>query len=114
MTGVADGDISANSTEAINGSQLYNVKNELTQNAFGLKDENGKEVIQDLGTTVSVIGDGNVKTNVITKGDGTKALEVSLGSDILVGKDGKDGKDGSIGVTGKDGASVVLNGKDGS
>ncbi|RAL19148.1 adhesin, partial [Glaesserella australis] len=114
ITGVADGDISATSTEAINGSQLYNVKNELTKNAFGLKDESGNAIVQDLGTTVSVVGDGNVKTNVITKGDGSKALEVSLGTDILVGKNGADGKDGSIGVTGKDGASVVLNGKDGS
>ncbi|EGP02408.1 hypothetical protein GEW_13566, partial [Pasteurella multocida subsp. gallicida str. Anand1_poultry] len=42
-----------------------------------------------------------------------KLLEVSLANEISLGKAGQDGVDGKVGVNGKDGASVVLNGKDG-
>ena len=50
-------------------------------------------------------------------GDNGANVAFALNDNITLGKDGKDGKDGvdgSIGVTGKDGASVVINGKDGS
>ena len=52
------------------------------------------------------------QTNDTTNGNAT--VEFSLSDNITAGKDGANGKDGSIGVTGKDGASVVINGKDGS
>ncbi|TCP91227.1 trimeric autotransporter adhesin [Cricetibacter osteomyelitidis] len=114
ITNVSDGEIAENSKDAINGSQLYKVKTELTTDAFGLKDQNGNEFKQSLGTTAQIVGNDNISTKVITKDDGSKALEVSLNDNIQIGKNGKDGKDGSIGVNGKDGASVTLNGKDGS
>ncbi|HHW7545899.1 TPA: YadA-like family protein [Mannheimia haemolytica] len=137
----AAGDVLNN---AVNVGDLKNTVTEVTTDAFGLKDENNKEFKQNLGTTAKIIGDGNVKTNVVEK-DGGHALEVSLANNITVGKDGepgkvgiagKDGKDaialdgkdgaitvgrpgddgidGTIGVNGKDGSAVVLNGKDGS
>ncbi|HDL5776911.1 TPA: YadA-like family protein [Mannheimia haemolytica] len=141
----AAGDVLNN---AVNVGDLKNTVTEtvteVTTDAFGLKDENNKEFKQNLGTTAKIIGDGNVKTNVVEK-DGGHALEVSLVNNITVGKDGepgkvgiagkdgkdaialdgkdgaitvgrpgKDGIDGTIGVNGKDGSAVVLNGKDGS
>ncbi|SUU38670.1 autotransporter adhesin [Actinobacillus seminis] len=84
ITNVANGDVNENSYDAVNGSQLYNARQELTQSGFGLKDEIGQEFKQALGTTAAIVGDGNVNTSVITKDDGSKALQVSLGNDITV------------------------------
>ncbi|MGX2956580.1 YadA-like family protein, partial [Ursidibacter arcticus] len=91
---------------------------------FGLKDQNGNEIKQDLNTAIAVVGKGpSLSTSVITDTDGAKKLQVALTNNVQVGekgepgqngKPGKDGIDGSVGVNGKDGSSVVLNGKDGS
>ncbi|MFP4669572.1 YadA-like family protein [Pasteurella multocida] len=88
-----------------------------TNGGFGLKDKEGNEFKQDLGTAAQITGDDNINTKVIDGKNGGKALEVSLADNITLGKPtegGVEGKDASITVTGKDGASVVLNGKDGT
>ncbi|AHG76429.1 autotransporter/adhesin [Mannheimia varigena USDA-ARS-USMARC-1296] len=104
----AAGDVLNN---AVNVGDLKNTVTEVTTDAFGLKDENNKEFKQNLGTTAKIIGDGNVKTNVVEK-DGGYALEVSLANNITVGKDGEPGK---VGIAGKDGKdAIALDGKDGA
>ncbi|AHG78830.1 autotransporter/adhesin [Mannheimia varigena USDA-ARS-USMARC-1388] len=104
----AAGDVLNN---AVNVGDLKNTVTEVTTDAFGLKDENNKEFKQNLGTTAKIIGDGNVKTNVVEK-DGGHALEVSLANNITVGKDGEPGK---VGIAGKDGKdAIALDGKDGA
>ena len=102
-----------NPNNAVNVSDLHNVLSGANGGGFGLKDQDGAEVKQDLGTTVKVKGDTNVYTKVVTDGSG-KALEVGLKDTVTLGKAGTDGKDGKIGVNGKDGSAVVINGKDGS
>lgn len=95
ITNVAKGDISANSTDAVNGSQLWDAM------------QGAKTHLTD-GKNTKVAGSGTendpYKVNV--------ADNLNLGAKD--GKDGKDGIDGSIGVNGKDGSAVVINGKDGS
>ncbi len=54
------------------------------QGGFGLADENGATVKQDLGGTIAVKGDGK---NIQTKVNGD-ALEVSLKKDVDLGTDG--------------------------
>ncbi|HED4470911.1 TPA: YadA-like family protein [Pasteurella multocida] len=88
-----------------------------TNGGFGLKDKDGAEFKQDLGTTAQITGDDNINTKVVDGKNGGKALEVSLADNITLGKPtegGVEGKDASVTVAGKDGASVALNGKDGS
>ncbi|AKD37586.1 hypothetical protein I926_01280 [Pasteurella multocida subsp. multocida OH4807] len=109
----ADGDVLKN---GVNVGDLKNAITDITSatnGGFGLKDKAGVEFKQDLGTTAQITGDKNINTKVIDV-TGGKALEVSLADEISLGKAGADGVDGKLGVAGKDGASVVLNGKDGS
>ncbi|HED4413608.1 TPA: YadA-like family protein [Pasteurella multocida] len=106
-----------------NGVNVGDLKDAITNitsaanGGFGLKDKDGAEFKQDLGTTAQITGDDNINTKVVDGKNGGKALEVSLADNITLGKPtegGVEGKDASITVTGKDGASVVLNGKDGT
>ena len=81
---------------------------------FGLTDDSGTAVKQDLGKTIQVAGDGNVTT---TAADGK--LTVGLSNTIALGEkaseDGStEGADSSITVNGKDGSAVAINGADGS
>ena len=79
--------------------------------AFGLTDDSGTAVTQDLGENIKIAGDGNITTTADSDG---KTLTVGLSNELSVGKTGTDGADGKIGVNGKDGSSVVINGADGS
>ncbi|WP_018651253.1 YadA-like family protein [Actinobacillus capsulatus] len=120
-------------TNAVNVGDLKDSVNNLTNattGGFGLTDENNNDVKADLGKTVTVIGDGSVKTEVIEK-DGKKALQIGLTNNVTVGNDkepgvitvkGENGKDG-VSISGKDGISikgengqdaVSINGKDGN
>ena len=91
ITGVADGTIAAGSTDAVNGSQLYDVKNsintDISNKTFGLKDEKGNEVTNTLGNTVQVKGADGIPSTVK---DG--ALEIGLklqeGSNLVVNSNG--------------------------
>ena len=125
----AEGDILNN---AVNVGDLKESITNLTNNGFGLTDENGKDIKAKLGETVTVKGDGSVTTKVITDKDGKAKLQVGLNKDVTIGNEnepgtitvkgenGKDGisingKDGSIGLKGEDGKDgIALNGKDGT
>ncbi|QLB15550.1 hypothetical protein A6B39_08830 [Mannheimia granulomatis] len=95
---------------AVNVGDLKNIAEKISTDAFGLKDKEGNEFKQNLGTTAQITGDNNVNTKVIDvqNADGTtsKALEVSLNNDLSVGKDGKAGSIGVKGQDGKDGVSI--------
>ena len=79
---------------------------------FGLTDDSGNAVKQDLGKTIQIAGDGQ---NITTTADATNGkITVALSNDLSIGKAGTDGVDGKVGVNGKEGSSVVINGADGS
>ena len=117
---------------AVNVGDLKDTIGNITNNGFGLTDENGNDVKAKLGETVTVKGDGSVTTKVITDKDGKAKLQVGLNKDVTIGnnkepgtitvkgENGKDGisingKDGSIGLKGENGKDgIALNGKDGT
>ena len=117
---------------AVNVGDLKDTIGNITNNGFGLTDENGNDVKVKLGETVTVKGDGSVTTKVITDKDGKAKLQVGLNKDVTIGnneepgtitvkgENGKDGisingKDGTIGLKGEDGKDgIALNGKDGT
>ena len=100
ISNVADGDISETSKQAINGSQIYKVKNEITSNmsnaidtaktelinkGFGLEADDGNTAKEKLGNTISIIGkDKNIQTEV----KDNKVL-IGLSNNIDLGKDGE-------------------------
>ncbi|MDD7392147.1 MAG: YadA-like family protein, partial [Fusobacteriaceae bacterium] len=101
--------------------------NELTEKGLNFAANSG-EVHKNLGEKLTIKGSGTKadeqysSENIKTKIDKDGNLEIMLDKDlksnsITVGEkdaDGKEGVDGTIGVNGKDGSSVVINGKDGS
>ena len=106
ITNVGKGDVSDISTDAVNGSQLNEVKT-LAGKHTKVTVEGGTEAGTD------TYAGSSLKLKATTT-DGQTTYDLKLGDDISVGKKGADGKDGSIGVNGKDGSAVVINGKDGS
>ncbi|MDG2957610.1 YadA-like family protein [Exercitatus varius] len=99
-------------------SSVTNLTN-ATTGGFGLKDDAGTEVKQDLGKTIQVKGKDGI---TVTANTTEKALELSLAGDVVVnGKDGRDGTIGVKGADGKDGVTITpdtivfngVNGKDG-
>ncbi|MUP59606.1 hypothetical protein C3L56_06315, partial [Veillonellaceae bacterium M2-4] len=135
---VANGKVAADSKEAINGSQLHEVKNNLT-NEINTTNQNVTNVTNNLGKTnkgFDVYIKENTDTNKFNVGlgaddkdafgfDAGNGLEISkngkkityaLKDDIEVGKEGQPGqagKDGKVTVNGKDGEKVTIDGKDG-
>ncbi|WP_369801909.1 beta strand repeat-containing protein, partial [Rodentibacter sp. Ppn85] len=123
ITNVADGDVSNNSKDAINGGQLYTA---ITNSGFNLTTKsvagtNGQASADGLSEEDKRLANNETFTldagnNLVIK-QIANGYEIATANNITVGaagKDGKDGVDGSIGVNGKDGSSVVINGKDGS
>jgi autotransporter adhesin len=81
ITNVANGAVTADSKDAVNGSQLYEVKNTLTETVknatFGVTAQDGNSVINNLNKTVSIVG-------------GADSAAAASGSNIkTVVKDGK-------------------------
>ncbi|OOF77271.1 hypothetical protein BKG96_08675 [Rodentibacter caecimuris] len=127
VVNVADGEISSTSKDAVNGSQLHNVKQELAREGLNFKGQSGQSIHKNLGETLEIVGKGEKAdteydaANIKTYEENGKVV-VALAKDLTANKvtvgekgaNGKDGADGSIGVNGKDGSSVVINGKDGS
>ncbi|HDR1310622.1 YadA-like family protein [Pasteurella multocida] len=135
VTGVADGDISPNSTDAVNGSQLNAVKetaeagwhltangadssNVKPRNTVDLNNTDGNIVISKTNTadshnvTFGLADNINVKDSVVV---GPKGADGKPGEGVVVinAKDGANGKDG-ISIVGKDGKdAVAISGKDG-
>ena len=101
---MAAGEISATSTDAVNGSQLNTVKTLAGKHT---------EVTVEGGTaagTADYAGE-NLKLKV-TDDNGQKTYDLKLSDKLSIG--GKDGQDGHIGINGQDGKSGVgIDGKDG-
>ncbi|MFZ7130646.1 YadA-like family protein [Avibacterium avium] len=142
ITNVAAGRINKDSTDAINGSQLYVVADKLsnavnnitnaTNGGFILTDDSKTEVKQGLGKSIQLKGEKGI---TVTANAADKQLKIALGNEITVGNPedpsnpnapkeagtinvvGKDGKNGvSIkGDTGNEGKpSISIAGKDGA
>ncbi|XWY20270.1 YadA-like family protein [Bisgaard Taxon 45] len=129
VTGVADGDISPTSKEAVNGSQLNAVKetaeagwnltangenssNVKPRNTVDLNNTDGNIVISKTNTADS----HNVTfglANKVVIGPKNGANQPQEGAVVISGKEGADGK-GSISIAGKDGKdAVAISGQDG-
>ena len=76
---------------AVNVGDLKDTIGNITNNGFGLTDENGNDVKAKLGETVTVKGDGSVTTKVITDKDGKAKLQVGLNKDVTIGNDKEPG-----------------------
>ena len=105
VTNVANGDVAANSKDAVNGGQLHQVKQDLgdqitnTKNDLNNKIDNTKtdlinkglrfnadnddEKTNKLGTKVTVNGDDNITTEITQTGDDTK-IALKLKKDLNV------------------------------
>ncbi|WP_296237123.1 YadA-like family protein [Psychrobacter sp. UBA5136] len=83
LTNVASGDISKDSTDAVNGSQLFQTDEKVNQ-GFGLKAADGKTVMKQLGDQVEVVGaNSNITTKVING-----KVAVDLNNNLDLGKSG--------------------------
>ena len=82
ITNVAAGRISATSTDAINGSQLYAVTSEV-EKGLRFDADNNSEKTNKLGSKVTVNGDNNITTEITQTGEDTK-IGVKLNEDIHV------------------------------
>ncbi|HED4429930.1 TPA: YadA-like family protein [Pasteurella multocida] len=129
VTGVADGDISPTSKDAVNGSQLHSVKEtaeagwHLTANgadSSNVKPRNTVDLNNTDGNIVISKTVDNDKHNVtfdlankVVIGPKDGANQPQEGAVVISGKEGADGK-GSISIAGKDGKdAVAISGKDG-
>ena len=94
VTNVANGDVSANSKDAVNGGQLHDAKNELNNNITDAKNElinkglrfdadNNSEKTNKLGSKVTVNGDNNITTEITQTGDDT-TIGVKLNKNLNV------------------------------
>ena len=114
ITNVANGKIEKDSKDAVNGGQLWNAIDGISESAsggFGFTDDGETKVQQDLGKQIRLTG----KDGITVTGDADgKVMTFGLSDKVSVGASGENGKDGSLTVSGKDGFSVTVNGKDGS
>ncbi|PQL20427.1 hemagglutinin [Veillonella denticariosi JCM 15641] len=94
VTNVANGDVAANSKDAVNGGQLHDAKNELNNNITDAKTElinkglrfnadNNDEKTNKLGSKVTVNGDDNITTEITQTGDDTK-IGVKLNKNLNI------------------------------
>ncbi|WP_323743409.1 YadA-like family protein [Avibacterium paragallinarum] len=142
ITNVAAGRINKDSTDAINGSQLYvvadklsnavnNIANATNGGGFILTDDSKTEVKQDLGKSIQLKGEKGI---TVAANATDKQLKIVLDNEITVGNPedpsnpaapkeagtinvvGKDGKNGvSIkGDTGNEKPGISIAGKDGA
>lgn len=122
---VAAGKISADSTDAVNGSQLYSLAGEVGKNAEAIA-KNTQDISNIKNNITNLTTEAGKHTKVkarmnenltVTEGtntEGGKEYTVDLSDKLTIGKAGADGKDGHMGINGKDGVSGVgIDGKDG-
>ena len=94
ITNVANGDVAANSKDAVNGGQLHDAKNELNTKIDNTKTDlinkglrfnadNDDEKTNKLGSKVTVNGDDNITTEITQTGDDTK-IALKLKKDLTV------------------------------
>ena len=125
LTNVADGTVAANSKDAVNGGQLFDVKQNITNltntvnSGLTFKGDTGTQFNRALDTTVNVVGGttGNGTTNnVVVTANGTDTLTVKLAENIDLGTNGSvttgNTKISNAGLTSKDttGNTTVVNG----
>ncbi len=85
VSNVAAGDISATSTDAVNGSQLHTTNTQVAANTealnkgLGFAADSGNTVNRKLGDTVAITGDSNI--NTATTSDG---VQVTLNKDLTI------------------------------
>ena len=91
ITGVAAGTIAAGSTDAVNGSQLNDVKNsintDISNKTFGLADDNGTALKQTLDKTIKVKGADGI-TSTVKDGALEIGLKLQEGSNLVVDSNG--------------------------
>ncbi|WP_370766098.1 YadA family autotransporter adhesin [Haemophilus sp.] len=123
VTNVANGDVNANSKDAVNGSQLYSLSDTINKKIDGM----GFNLTTNGTVTPALLeADKRITSNetfVINQGKNIQVTQIANGYEIATSdnmtlgeksEDGKPGTDGSLDVKGKDGSSVSINGKDGS
>lgn len=123
VTNVANGDVNANSKDAVNGSQLYSLGDTINKKIDGM----GFNLTTNGTVTPALLeADKRITSNetfVINQGKNIQVTQIANGYEIATSdnmtlgeksEDGKPGTDGSLDVKGKDGSSVSINGKDGS
>ena len=125
LTNIANGTVAANSKDAVNGGQLFDVKQNITNltntvnGGLNFKGDTGNQFNSALGTTVNVVGGttGNGTTNnVVVSSNGTDTLTVKLAENINLGTNGSvttgNTKINNAGLTSKDAAgnTTVVNG----
>ena len=83
VTNVANGDVSANSKDAVNGGQLHEAKTELINKGLRFNADNNAEKTNKLGSKVTVNGDDNITTEITQTGDDT-TIGVKLNKNLNV------------------------------
>ncbi|WP_027961580.1 YadA-like family protein, partial [Halomonas halodenitrificans] len=114
ITGLAPGEVTADSTDAVNGSQLHGVKEEIgdinssLDGGMDFAADEGDDVNRELGDTVAITGDDNITTRTNDGG-----VEVGLNRDLDVDSvtTGKTTVSNE-GVTIEDGPSMTTDGID--
>ena len=123
ISNVADGNVTSDSKDAVNGSQLYSLGDTINKKIDGMGfnlTTNGTETPNlseadkriTSNETFAINQGKNIKVTQITNG-----YEIATSDNMTLGEkaeNGQPGSDGSLDVKGKDGSSVSLNGKDGS
>ncbi|WP_439259555.1 ESPR-type extended signal peptide-containing protein, partial [Lonepinella sp. BR2930] len=93
-------------TNAVNVGDLkgsiHNVTNATAGGGFGLTDDNGNPLKQDLGTTVKVVGKDGITTTVNST---SKEFEIGLGNNVTIG--GKNNGSGNVQVVNQDGDTAI-------
>ena len=115
ITNIAKGDVSEGSTDAVNGSQLHAVEQNITN-----VDKHHTEVTVAGEAAPAAEGtytEGNLQIAQKTGDDGQKIYDLKLNDNLNIGgagKDGAPGQNGHMGINGADGQSGVgIDGKDG-
>lgn len=123
ISNVAAGNVTSDSKEAVNGSQLYSLGDTINKKIDGM----GFNLTTNGTVTPALLeADKRITSNetfVINQGKNIQVTQIANGYEIATAnnmtlgekaEDGKPGTDGSLDVKGKDGSAVSINGKDGS
>ena len=112
ITGVAAGTIAAGSTDAVNGSQLYDVKNSInthiSNKTFGLEDDKGNKATSTLGNTVQVKGADGI-TSTVKDGALEIGLKLQDNSNLVVNSNGLALNTALTGIQSINGAGGTIN-----
>ena len=123
ISNVADGEVNANSKDAVNGGQLHSLRDTINNKIDGM----GFNLTTN-GTETPALSDADKRivsneTFAINQGKNIKVTQIANGYEIATAdnmtlgekaENGQPGSDGSLDVKGKDGSAVSINGKDGS